>query len=83
MNDTPAKTRGLMGLFRRSEAPAQPAPPELAEETAAAVPQSTVPDPEPPKKQGWFQRLKAGLTKTSARLSEDIAGIFTRSMSLW
>ena len=24
---------------------------------------------EPPKKQGWFQRLKAGLTKTSARLS--------------
>jgi fused signal recognition particle receptor len=33
---------------------------------------------EPPKKQGWFQRLKAGLTKTSARLSEDIAGIFTK-----
>jgi fused signal recognition particle receptor len=35
-------------------------------------------DPRPPKKQGWFQRLKAGLTKTSARLSEDIAGIFTK-----
>jgi fused signal recognition particle receptor len=33
---------------------------------------------EPPKKQGWFQRLKTGLTKTSARLSEDIAGIFTK-----
>ena len=33
---------------------------------------------EPPKKQGWFQRLKAGLTKTSAKLSEDIAGIFTK-----
>jgi fused signal recognition particle receptor len=33
---------------------------------------------EPPKKQGWFQRLKAGLTKTSTRLSEDIAGIFTK-----
>jgi len=29
-------------------------------------------------KGGWFQRLKAGLTKTSARLSQDIAGIFTR-----
>ncbi len=80
MNDTPAKTRGLMGLFRRSEAPGQPAPPELAEETAAAVPQSSTAElaAEPPKKQGWFQRLKAGLTKTSARLSEDIAGIFTK-----
>ncbi len=33
---------------------------------------------QPPKKQGWFQRLKAGLTKTSARLSQDIAGIFTK-----
>ena len=30
------------------------------------------------KKQGWFQRLKAGLTKTSAKLSQDIAGIFTK-----
>ena len=80
MSDTPAKTRGLMGLFRRAEAPPQPAPTEPAEETAAAVPQSpTVAIPaEPPKKQSWFQRLKAGLTKTSARLSEDIAGIFTK-----
>ena len=71
-----------MGLFRRSEAPPQPAPAEPAEEetaAAAAVPQSSATRPgEPPKKQGWFQRLKAGLTKTSARLSEDIAGIFTK-----
>ena len=36
------------------------------------------PAAEPPKKQGWFQRLKAGLTKTSAKLSQDIAGIFTK-----
>ena len=36
------------------------------------------PPAEPPKKQGWFQRLKAGLTKTSAKLSQDIAGIFTK-----
>ena len=33
---------------------------------------------EPAPKQGWFQRLKAGLTKTSAKLSQDIAGIFTK-----
>ena len=36
------------------------------------------PPDEPPKRQGWFQRLKAGLTKTSAKLSQDIAGIFTK-----
>jgi len=30
------------------------------------------------KKQGWFQRLKQGLIKTSTRLSQDIAGIFTK-----
>jgi signal recognition particle GTPase len=30
------------------------------------------------RSRGWFQRLKAGLTKTSAKLSEDIAGIFTK-----
>jgi fused signal recognition particle receptor len=36
------------------------------------------PPAEPPKKQGWFQRLKAGLAKTSAKLSEDIASIFTK-----
>ncbi len=33
---------------------------------------------EPVKKGGWFQRLKVGLTKTSSRLSQDIAGIFTK-----
>jgi fused signal recognition particle receptor len=32
----------------------------------------------PPKKTGWFQRLKAGLTKTSAKLSQDIVSIFTK-----
>ena len=91
MNDTPAKSRGLFGLFRRGEAPAAPAPAapappaERAEEAAALqqepapVAAETSPPPEePPKKQGWFQRLKAGLTKTSAKLSQDIAGIFTK-----
>lgn len=35
--------------------------------------------PEPQEKKGWFGRLKAGLTKTSARISEGITGIFTRA----
>jgi fused signal recognition particle receptor len=65
-----------MGLFRRSEAP--PAAPTGAT-AAAQLPASAAEEPDaPPKKQGWFQRLKAGLTKTSARLSQDIAGIFTK-----
>jgi len=64
-------------------APAAPAAlaPEIAQEAPAAAPAppATAAEPaEPPKKLGWFQRLKAGLAKTSARLSDDIAGIFTK-----
>jgi fused signal recognition particle receptor len=71
-----------MGFFRRTEAPPPPPTEEPAAELPVADPQpraaATEPPAEPPKKQGWFQRLKAGLTKTSARLSEDIAGLFTK-----
>jgi fused signal recognition particle receptor len=89
VSDTPAKSRGLFGRFLRPAA--QPASPsEPAEEAVAALQQELAPPavepavaPPPPveppaKKQGWFQRLKTGLTKTSAKLSEDIAGIFTK-----
>jgi len=61
---------------------------ELGEDPAGAPDPQPVAQPESPdapagkdepvKKQGWFQRLKAGLTKTSSRLSQDIAGIFTK-----
>jgi fused signal recognition particle receptor len=87
VSDTPAKSRGLLGLFRRAEAPPVPAvdapAAELAEEAAALQqrpePHAAEPPPgESAKKQGWFQRVKAGLTKTSAKLSEGIAGIFTK-----
>jgi fused signal recognition particle receptor len=37
-----------------------------------------LPAEESARTQGWFQRLKTGLTKTSTRLSQDIAGIFTK-----
>ena len=30
------------------------------------------------KKGGWFQRLKAGLTRSSSKLGEGISGIFTK-----
>ena len=85
MSDTPAKSRSLFGRFLRPAAEPAPPPPEPAE-AAAALQQEPAPPPVTPppqvevpaKKQGWFQRLKAGLTKTSAKLSEDIAGIFTK-----
>jgi fused signal recognition particle receptor len=89
VSETPAKSRGLFGRFLRPAA--QPASPsEPAEEAVAALQQELAPPavepavaPPPPveppaKKQGRFQRLKTGLTKTSAKLSEDIAGIFTK-----
>jgi fused signal recognition particle receptor len=47
-------------------------PPQAPAEAPAAAPEL------PAKKQGWFQRLKQGLTKTSARLTQDIASIFTK-----
>ncbi len=33
----------------------------------------------PAAKQGWFARLKSGLTKTSSKLSDGITGLFTKS----
>jgi len=34
---------------------------------------------ESPARQGWLGRLKAGLGKTSTRLSDGITGLFTKS----
>jgi len=83
VTDKPAKSRGFFSAFRRS---AEPAPDAAVPDTAAdpgAAPSELAPvkddaPPEPAPKLGWFQRLKAGLTKTSAKLSQDIAGIFTK-----
>lgn len=46
---------------------------ELPEAPAVAA-QDVKPEP----KLGWFQRLKAGLGKTSAKLSDGITGLFTK-----
>ena len=45
----------------------------------AEAPAAAVEKPEPAQKGGWFSRLKAGLTKTSSKLSEGITGLFTKS----
>jgi fused signal recognition particle receptor len=89
MSDKPAKRGGFFGVFRRAAAPAPMEPaaaaPVVEEQivTALAADVAEVASlqdapAEPPAKQGWFQRLKAGLTKTSASLTQDIAGIFTK-----
>jgi fused signal recognition particle receptor len=82
VNSKPEKrSGGFFGAFRRAVAPVAPAS-EQAEDPASELQQPLVAAVETAessvKKQGWFQRLKAGLTKTSTRLSHDIAGIFTK-----
>lgn len=80
MSEKSEKRGGFFGAFRRSAQPA--AALEQVDEPVEATRQPPVADVEtaeqPDAKRGWFQRLKAGLTKTSARLSQDIAGIFTK-----
>ena len=41
-------------------------------------PEPPVPEPEPAPKVGWFGRLKAGLAKTSTKLTDGITGLFTK-----
>ncbi len=58
--------------------PATGAAPALPEADIAAV---TAVDPaagQQPKASSWFSRLKAGLTKSSSKLSEGITGVFTK-----
>jgi fused signal recognition particle receptor len=77
------KRKGLFGrLFG-----AKDEPPTASKETDVAAEAATAPEtdfgtvsevtPEPPR-QTWFQRLKAGLGKTSSKLSEGITGLFTK-----
>jgi fused signal recognition particle receptor len=55
-----------------ADASAAPLSPEMVEAVAAPRAGEAV------KKQGWLGRLKTGLTKTSAKLSDGIASVFTK-----
>lgn len=63
---------------------ARPIAPEVADvvaitEVMEVQPSAETPPTEAPAaKQGWFSRLKSGLTKTSSKLSEGITGLFTK-----
>jgi fused signal recognition particle receptor len=77
VTDAPKKP-GLFGLFRRGAEeikPVAPRPEEAAEAVPVAEPVSAA---EPEAQGSWFQRLKAGLSKSSSRLSQSISGIFTK-----
>jgi fused signal recognition particle receptor len=83
MSDKGDKPKGLFGIFRRQQnlTPPADAPPVIeapavSEDTADTSAAASTPSEAP--KQGWFQRLKAGLSKSSARLSQDISSIFTK-----
>ncbi len=52
-------------------------PPQI-EQPDVAPPNVVLPDAVPPVKVGWFQKLKQGLGKTSAKLSDGITGLFTK-----
>lgn len=92
MTTDTTKKPGLFGLlFGGKPAPQAPAPvvdsqepevtqpppqAEIAEPDPAEAPAEAALTVEPPKT--WFQRLKAGLTRTSSKLSDGITGLFTK-----
>jgi fused signal recognition particle receptor len=93
VSDDKSKPRGLFGrLFGgKAAVPAEPVPTaiddtSLREDVAADQPVEAgeVPaaEPEKPaeqeKKVSWFQKLKSGLAKTSAKLSDGITSVFTK-----
>ena len=61
------------------QAEAERGPGSALRTEAAAEAGPVEPELESPKsKQSWFDRLKAGLTKTSSKLSEGITGVFAK-----
>jgi fused signal recognition particle receptor len=57
-----------------AETPAIPEP--MPAPAPVEIPQPAAADP--PAKGGWFARLKAGLSRSTAKLTESVTGIFTK-----
>lgn len=58
------------------EAPPMVAPPPPDQPPPAPLPVAAVPEPEEPR--GFFARLKAGLSRSTAKLTQSITGVFTK-----
>jgi fused signal recognition particle receptor len=60
--------------------PAEPLTPLAAEEPEPPPPPppAPAPAPEPEQRGGWFSRLKAGLSRTTAKLTESITAVFKK-----
>jgi fused signal recognition particle receptor len=72
--------RSMFGRFFGGAKPSETAPqieetPKIEEQHVEE--QVAAQEPAQPKR-GWFQRLRAGLTKTSSRLTEGITNVFTK-----
>ncbi len=76
----PKDKRSLFGrlLGRGDGGPSSPALAETDEVRAASDLPDAPSDAPPPAKQGWLSRLTAGLAKTSSKLSDGIAAVFTK-----
>lgn len=68
MSDPREKGKGLFGRLLGGSQPAHDKDPKPETPTAAAAPQT----------QGWFQRLKSGLGKTSSKLSSGITDLISK-----
>jgi fused signal recognition particle receptor len=68
VSDPREKGKGLFGRLLGGSQPAHDKDPKPETPTAAAAPQT----------QGWFQRLKSGLGKTSSKLSSGITDLISK-----
>ncbi len=89
MSQEPEKKKGLFGrLFgggktegaaqEPSDAALMPTPVDQTDVAPAAMNTDETVDSPTSGKGGWFQRLKSGLAKTSAKLSDGITSVFTK-----
>ena len=90
MSDTEPTKKGMFNrLFGRDHTPSEtPADAAVLEEKSQPEPQVAVPEPQleasedtepaPLPKQGWFDRLRHGLSKTSNQLTRGIGDVFTK-----
>ena len=81
MSDADGKRKGLLGrLFGgKGDAATAGAPAPMPHEVPSQIPAQSGDGAETAEAPtGWFQKLKAGLGKTSAKLSDGISGLFTK-----